>query len=62
MATITSVDLQKYLAGLNFPANKQAIIQFAKTKGASPEVVSALNGLPNREYTDNADVADELDA
>ncbi len=61
-ATISPVDLEKYLSGISYPANKQMIIQNAKGKGASGDVLGALNGLPNREFADSADVSDELES
>ena len=60
--TISQVDLDKYLSGATYPADKQKIIQFAKSKGAPSETVSALNGLPNKEYMDSADVSKEVTA
>jgi hypothetical protein len=56
-----STDVEKYLSGVSFPVDKQTLIQQAKSKGASGDVVSALNGLPNKEYMNSADVLAELD-
>jgi hypothetical protein len=58
---VSSNDIQKFLSGMEFPTNKQQIISFAKSKGASNEVVSALNGLPDREYSNSADISGEIE-
>ena len=57
----TQADIQKSLAGLNYPANKQQVISYAKSKNASGDVVSALNGLPDREFTNSTDISSELE-
>jgi len=63
MAQETSVvlDVEKYLSGVNYPANKQAIIQYVKSRGANSDILSALNGISNREYKNSEDVLSELD-
>lgn len=53
---LTQDVLQNYLSGLDFPTNKQAIINQAKRKNAPSEVVSALNGIPDRDYMDVEDL------
>ena len=58
---VLSADIQKVLAGVNFPAEKQALIKEAKKKGASGEVMNSLNGISNREYMNSADVISEIE-
>ena len=58
--TTPTIDVQKYLSGVDFPAGKQTLIQHAKQRGAPQNLVSALNGLPNRSYDSVEDVSDEL--
>jgi hypothetical protein len=58
---VSSNDIQKFLSGMEFPTNKQQIISYAKSKGASNEVVSALNGLPDREYTNTTEISSEIE-
>ena len=62
MATtkISPVEVQKTLGGIDFPANKQALIKHAKERGASGEIINAMNGLPNKDYLNSADVSSEL--
>lgn len=49
-------ELAKHLEGIDFPANKQKIVEYARSKGANEEIVKGLNGLPDEEYTSMADV------
>lgn len=56
-----SMDIQKHLSGLEFPASKQGIISHAKDKNAPQEFISTLNGLPDREYMDMDELMRELE-
>jgi hypothetical protein len=57
MANIASgMEVQKLLDGIEFPADKQALIKNAKEKGAPNNVMSALNSLPSRDYESAEDV------
>lgn len=42
--------VQKYLAGLRYPAAKQEVLARAQERGADEQVMSALLGLPERAY------------
>jgi hypothetical protein len=57
-----SEDIQSHLSGLEFPVNKQGAISHAKDKNAPHEVITALNGIPDREYTDVEDLMKEIDS
>lgn len=57
MENVTAVDIEKYLSGADFPCDKQMLIKEAKSKDAPSDVVNMLNSLPNREYSDVADVS-----
>lgn len=52
----TPHDAAQSLAGIDFPADKSKIVQYAQSKNASKEVIEALNGMPEAEYTSMADV------
>lgn len=54
-----TVELQKFLSGVTYPATKQDIIKSAKDDGAPQEVMSLLHGLPDREYDEPTDVSEE---
>jgi len=56
----SSVEVEKILSGINYPTNKQNLINHVKSKNASKEVLSSMNSLPSREYTNGIDVSNEL--
>jgi len=49
-----TIDLQiaDVLAGITYPANKDAIVDAARDAGASNEVLTMLDGLPEQDYAD----------
>ena len=53
-----SIDLQiaDLLGEVRFPANKNALVDAAREAGASNEVLSMLDGLPEQDYVDVASV------
>ncbi len=55
---LESIDLQiaDVLSAARFPANKDALVDVAREAGASNEVLSMLDGLPEQDYADVAAV------
>jgi hypothetical protein len=53
-----SIDLQiaDILRGVTYPLNKDALVDAARDAGASNEVLSMLDGLPEQDYPDIASV------
>jgi hypothetical protein len=49
-----SIDLQiaDVLSGVTYPLNKDALVDAAREAGASNEVLSMLDGLPEQDYAD----------
>jgi hypothetical protein len=49
-----SIDLQisDFLSEVHFPTNKDALVDAAREAGASNEVLSMLDGMPEQDYTD----------
>lgn len=45
-----------YLKGIDYPANKEQLVQHAQKNGAESEVVDVLNNMPDHEYGNMADV------
>jgi hypothetical protein len=43
-------DVQKYLEGLQFPANKYQVVDYAKQKNAPSNVVDLLEQMPTSEF------------
>ncbi|AUT02331.1 hypothetical protein CLI64_19125 [Nostoc sp. CENA543] len=57
MAKANPVQIQKHLKGVDYPANKQDLIQHAQQKGADQNIISLLEKLPeDEEYDTPTDV------
>ena len=54
------IEVQKSLKDIDQPVHKKALIQHAKKHGASKEVIQVLESLPEKEYTNAADVSKEF--
>jgi len=54
------IQVQKYLGGLNYPVNKQDILDKAKEEGAEGEVLEALESIPDQEYSSPTEVSREV--
>lgn len=44
------IDLQKHLAGVDYPAKRDDLVRVASEKGADDALVSTLEKIPDREY------------
>jgi hypothetical protein len=47
---VSPIDIQKALSGMDYPANKEQILQKAEQNGADDQVLEALRRIPDREY------------
>jgi hypothetical protein len=57
MTRANPVELQKHLKGVDYPADKQELIQHAQQQGADRELISLLEQLPEgEEYENPADL------
>lgn len=54
------VQVQKFLKDINYPVKKQELIEHAKKNKASNEVLQDLEKLPEKQYTNAADVSKEF--
>ena len=52
----TPHDAAQTLAGIDFPADRSKIVEYARSKNASEELVEALGKMPDEQYTSMADV------
>lgn len=52
----TPHDAAQTLAGIDFPADRSKIVDYARKHNASSEVIEALSGMPDDQYTSMADV------
>ena len=60
MADPNPIDVQRYLRGVDYPVPKSTLIDTAEDAGANDTVLSALEGLPERDYDRPTDVSSEL--
>jgi hypothetical protein len=44
------IQMQKFLAGMDYPASKDALVEHARKKGADEEVLRKLEAMPDRTY------------
>ncbi|MDN7025813.1 DUF2795 domain-containing protein [Methanoculleus sp. FWC-SCC1] len=49
--------VQKYLAGIDYPASRQDLINHAKKNNADQDVISVLGEMPDQQYNSAADVS-----
>ncbi|MBW7849826.1 MAG: DUF2795 domain-containing protein [Rhodospirillales bacterium] len=52
----TTHDIAQSLAGIDFPANRSKIIEYAKKNNANQNLLDALQKMPDEQYTSMADV------
>ncbi len=57
---ITPIEVEKYIKGVNFPADKEDLIHQAEGNHAPDEVMRVLNELTGKEYRSPVDIAKEL--
>ena len=49
-------DVAQALTGIDFPCDKNQILEHARRNNATKEALSAIENLPSAEYTSMADV------
>lgn len=49
-------EIAHYLRGVDFPANRNALIRHARRRDADGDVLDLLGHIPNRDYGSMADV------
>lgn len=56
LASHSTATIAQVLAGIDFPANKQKLVEYAQKNNADQEVLEAIKQMPEAEYTSMADV------
>ena len=51
MARAEFIEVQKYLAGADYPATKEQLMEHAKRQGANKDVLEALSGISDGSTT-----------
>jgi hypothetical protein len=54
---VSPIDIQKALSGMEYPAQKDAVVKHARSQGGSDEVIEALQGIDDQEYDTPAAVS-----
>ena len=60
MAKVNPIHLQKFLKGVDYPAQKEDLLKVAEKNGAEKEVQQALEELPEMEFDTPAEVNKQL--
>ena len=60
MGTASSAQLKVLLVGVELPAEKTALLEYAVRQRAEPQLIDALQSLPAREYASVDEVVEEL--
>jgi len=56
LASHSTATIAQVLSGIDFPANRQKLVDYAQRNKADPEVLDAIRQMPEAEYTSMADV------
>ncbi|NLW30873.1 MAG: DUF2795 domain-containing protein [Fibrobacter sp.] len=56
---VNPIDVEQFLKGLNFPAQKDEIVKYANNHHASDSIINAIKTIPDHEYRSAADAARE---
>ncbi|MBN9543411.1 MAG: DUF2795 domain-containing protein [Alphaproteobacteria bacterium] len=60
VASVNPIEVEKFLKGMDYPADKNAITNKAKENGASAEIIDALNKIEEGEYNSPTEVNEAL--
>lgn len=57
---VSPIDVQKALHGVDYPAEREALVRAAHENGAQKAVLQAVEGLADREYPGPTEVSSEI--
>jgi hypothetical protein len=57
MRNISPIQVQRYLAGIDYPVSKSKLMKKVKDSGADKEVVSIIEQLPEQSFDSPNDVS-----
>jgi hypothetical protein len=58
--TPNPIQVQKFLAGVDYPASKDDIVRAAEKNGADGNVLDALRNLPDQDFDAPTDVSEAI--
>jgi hypothetical protein len=60
MDAVAAAELKTLLVGIDLPAEKARLLEYAVQQRAEPPLLDALRSLPDREFESLDDIAEEL--
>ncbi len=60
MQHVNPIQIQKFLKGVDYPADKETLLDNAKKLGADENVCASLEGLPDQKFDAPVDVSQAL--
>lgn len=54
------IKIARYLGGIDFPANRQNLVDHARANKADEQVLDILKRMPDKEYRNMADVTKSM--
>jgi hypothetical protein len=57
---VSAAEVQQFLHGIDYPARKNDLIKKARDNGASDDVMSLLNDLPDQDFNSPVDVSNTI--
>jgi hypothetical protein len=60
MTNPSFIEVQKYLAGVDYPADRDALVQHARDNDAPDEIVEALQDIDDRSYDGPSGVSEQV--
>ena len=60
MASVSPAQIQKFLAGVDYPCEKQELLDHAEEQGADESVLTAIRDLPVDSFNSPNDVSEAI--
>ncbi|MGW5743823.1 DUF2795 domain-containing protein [Amycolatopsis sp. NPDC003861] len=60
MSKPNPIELQKYLSGVDYPAQRDDLVRAAERNGADSDTLDVVRGLPDRTYEGPSGVSKEI--
>lgn len=57
---VNPIQLQKYLKGIDYPADRERILEAARGNGADEDIISTLEQIADRDYKNPAEISKEI--
>ena len=58
--SVNPIQLQKFLGGIDYPADKQTLVDTARENGADDNVIQTLENLPMDRFNSPNDVSEAV--